>query len=111
MRDREWLAAVKREHAAQASRYFADNAADWDTIRSLHVPDAAVEAAMMKILGGRPVDRLLDIGTGTGRLLELFAPLYRKGVGIDASTAMLAVARANLDKAGIRMRRSATATS
>ncbi|MCX5497170.1 metalloregulator ArsR/SmtB family transcription factor [Kaistia dalseonensis] len=101
VRDREWLAAVKREHAAQASRYFAANAADWDTTRSLHVPDAAVEAEMLKIIGGRPVDSLLDIGTGTGRLLELFAPLYRRGVGIDASTAMLAVARANLDKAGI----------
>ncbi|MCX5515907.1 ArsR family transcriptional regulator [Kaistia algarum] len=101
IRDREWLAAVKREHAAQASRYFAENAADWDTIRSLHVPDAAVEAAMMSILGVRPVDSLLDIGTGTGRLLELFAPIYRKAVGIDASTAMLAVARANLDEAGI----------
>lgn len=102
IRDREWLAAVKREHAAEAARYFTANAADWDTIRSLHVPDAAVEATMLRLLGGRPVDRLLDIGTGTGRLLELFAPLYRQGVGIDASTAMLAVARANLDKAGVR---------
>lgn len=101
LRDREWLAAVKREHATAASRYFADNAAEWDTIRSLHVPDAAVEAAMLRILGERPVDRLLDIGTGTGRMLELLAPLYRQGVGIDASTAMLAVARANLDKAGV----------
>jgi ArsR family transcriptional regulator len=101
VRDHEWLEAVKREHASVASRYFAANAADWDTIRSLHVPDAAVEASMMSIIGDRPVDSLLDIGTGTGRLLELFAPLYRRGVGIDASTAMLAVARANLDKAGI----------
>ena len=101
VRDREWLAAVKRQHQSEASRYFADNAADWDTIRSLHVPDAAVEQAMAKLVGDRPIDRFLDIGTGTGRLLELFAPIYRSGVGIDASTAMLAVARANLDKAGV----------
>jgi len=102
VRDREWLAAVKREHAAQASRYFAENARDWDTIRSLHVPDAAVEQSMIRILGRRPVDALLDVGTGTGRLLELFAPIYRRAVGIDASTAMLAVARANLDKQGVQ---------
>ncbi|BCP54469.1 ArsR family transcriptional regulator [Kaistia sp. 32K] len=100
-RDREWLAGVKREHAQLAARYFTENAADWDTIRSLHVPDAAVEAAMLKIIGTRPIGSFLDIGTGTGRMLELFAPIYQRAVGIDASTAMLAVARANLDKAGI----------
>jgi len=100
-RDREWLAGVKREHAQNAARYFTENAADWDTIRSLHVPDTAVEAAMRSILGTRPIDSFLDIGTGTGRMLELLAPLYHKGVGIDSSTAMLSVARANLDKAGV----------
>lgn len=100
-RDREWLAGVKRDHAQAAERYFTENAAEWDTIRSLHVPDTAVEAAMRDLLGTQPIDSFLDIGTGTGRMLELLAPLYRKGVGIDASTAMLSVARANLDKAGV----------
>ncbi len=101
LRDREWLANVKREHADEASRYFELNAAEWDQIRSLHLPDAAVETAMLALVGQRPVDRFLDLGTGTGRLLELFAGLYRTGIGIDASTAMLAIARANLDKAGL----------
>jgi len=101
LRDREWLANVKREHATEALRYFARNAAAWDQIRSLHLPDAAVETAMVSLLGDRPVDRFLDLGTGTGRLLELFSGLYRTGIGIDASTAMLAVARANLDKVGL----------
>jgi ArsR family transcriptional regulator len=100
-RDRERLAEVKREHAAEAQRYFADNAVDWDTIRALHIADAAVEKAMRDAIGARQFDSFLDLGTGTGRLLELFAPLYARGVGIDASADMLAVARANLDRAGI----------
>jgi len=100
-RDRERLAAVKREHAETAQRYFAANAAEWDSIRALHVADDAVEKVMREALGARPFDSLLDLGTGTGRLLELFAPLYARAVGIDASADMLAVARANLDRAGI----------
>jgi ArsR family transcriptional regulator len=100
-RDRERLAEVKREHAESARRYFAENAADWDTIRALHVADASVEAAILDVLGARRFDSYLDLGTGTGRLLELLAPLCSRAVGIDTSTDMLAVARANLDRAGI----------
>jgi len=100
-RDRERLAAVKHEHAEAARRYFSANAGDWDTIRALHVSDKAVEAAMLTALGGRPFDSLLDLGTGTGRLLELLAPVYARAIGVDASSDMLAVARANLDRAGV----------
>jgi ArsR family transcriptional regulator len=100
-RDRERLAEIKREQAEAARRYFAENAADWDTIRALHVAEGEVETAMRAAIGERRFDSLLDLGTGTGRLLELFAPLYRRGVGIDASTDMLAVARANLDRVGV----------
>jgi ubiquinone/menaquinone biosynthesis C-methylase UbiE len=100
-RDRERLAEVKQEHAEAAGRYFAENAAAWDSIRALHVADAAVEAAMAEALGDRQFDSLLDLGTGTGRLLELLAPLYARGIGVDASADMLAIARANLDRAGL----------
>jgi len=100
-RDRERLAQVKHDQAEQAERYFAANAAHWDTIRALHVAERDVEQAMVEAIGARPFETLLDLGTGTGRLLELFASLYRRAVGIDASTAMLAVARANLDQAGV----------
>ncbi len=100
-RDRERLAAVKAEHAEAARRYFAANAGEWDTIRALHVAEDAVEAAMVEALGSRVFDSLLDLGTGTGRMLELFAPLYARAIGIDTSSDMLAVARANLDRAGI----------
>jgi ArsR family transcriptional regulator len=100
-RDRERLGAVKREHAEVARAYFAENAADWDTIRALHVAEGSVESAILETIGDRQFDSLLDLGTGTGRLLELFAPLYARAIGVDASPAMLAVARANLDRAGL----------
>ena len=100
-RDLERLAAVKRKRQDRAADYFSRNAATWDQIRSLHVPDQAVESALTDLVGKRPFQAMLDLGTGTGRLLELFAPLYRRGVGIDMSREMLAVARANLEKAGI----------
>lgn len=100
-RDLERLAAVKRRRQERASEYFRENAASWDHIRSLHASEGAVEAAMLQLVGERPFQSMLDLGTGTGRLLELFAPLYRRGVGLDMSREMLAVARANLDRAGV----------
>ncbi|MBL8575831.1 MAG: metalloregulator ArsR/SmtB family transcription factor [Mesorhizobium sp.] len=100
-RDFERLAAVKYRRQARAAEYFSANAASWDEIRSLHASDRAVEAALLKLVGKRPFQSMLDLGTGTGRLLEIFAPLYRRGVGMDMSREMLAVARANLDRAGV----------
>jgi ubiquinone/menaquinone biosynthesis C-methylase UbiE len=100
-RDLERLANVKRRRQERASSYFSANAKSWDQLRLLHAPDQAVEAAMLSMVGNRPFQSMLDLGTGTGRLLELFAPLYRRGVGIDMSREMLAVARANLDKADV----------
>lgn len=100
-RDLERLAAVKRRRQDRAAEYFSRNAASWDQIRLLHAPDKAVETALLKLVGKRSFQSMLDLGTGTGRLLEIFAPLYRRGVGIDMSREMLAVARANLDKAGV----------
>ncbi|MET3660838.1 ArsR/SmtB family transcription factor [Aquamicrobium ahrensii] len=100
-RDMERLATVKRRRQERATEYFSQNAASWDEIRSLHVPDRAVEAALLELVGKRPFQSMLDLGTGTGRLLEILAPLYRRGVGIDMSREMLAVARANLDRAGV----------
>lgn len=99
--DGERLAAVRDAHAARAARYFADNAAEWDRIRSLHAPDEAVEAALCTMIGDRPVDSLLDIGTGTGRMITLLAPLCRRAIGIDPSREMLAIARSRLEEAGI----------
>jgi len=101
LRDGERLATVKRARAERAQAYFSRNASEWDELRRLHVSDAAVEKALLKLIGKRPVDSLLDLGTGTGRVLQLLSDVYRRAVGIDASRDMLSVARANLDKAGI----------
>ena len=100
--DLERLDGVKRARSEAAAAYFRDNAAEWDRIRSLHVDDAEVERVLAERLAGRTFDDFLDIGTGTGRLLELFAPTAKHAVGIDLSREMLSVARANLERAGLR---------
>ena len=100
-RDRERLEATKRRRQEKAAEYFSRNASSWDEIRSLHVPDAAIESELKSLVGEKSFQSMVDLGTGTGRLLELFAPLYRRAVGIDLSREMLAVARANLDRAGV----------
>lgn len=99
--DRARLIAVRATRAQAAQTYFARHAAEWDHIRSLHAPEAAVEAAIRDIVGETPVRAMVDLGTGTGRMLTLLAPLARRVVGIDASHAMLAVARAGLERAGL----------
>ncbi|MFZ5607997.1 MAG: ArsR/SmtB family transcription factor [Pseudomonadota bacterium] len=100
-RDLERLGEIKAERAAAAEAYFRANAADWDRIRSLHVAEGEVEAAVLGALEDAAIDDLLDIGTGTGRMLEILGPRVRRGVGIDRSREMLAIARARLTKAGL----------
>lgn len=103
--DRARLAAVREERDATAQAYFRDNAAQWDAIRSLHIEEEAVEQALVAALarhqsGG--TDLLVDVGTGTGRLLELLGPRCRSALGIDQSREMLALARMTLEQAGLR---------
>jgi ArsR family transcriptional regulator len=100
-RDRARLEWVRAQHQQDAARYFAQVAGDWDALRRLHAPESAVEAAILAAVAARRFDLLLDLGTGTGRMLELLATHYRRGVGIDQSREMLAVARAKLAQAGI----------
>src|SRR5690606_36358741 len=85
----------------QAAAYFAKVADSWDALRSLHVAEEAVEAAILSVIGSRVVDTLIDLGTGTGRMLELLAAHYRRGIGLDSSREMIAVARAKLAAASV----------
>ena len=101
LRDRSRLEAVRAAQQAQAAAYFAKVAESWDQLRQLHVPEEAVEAAILEAVAGRKVDLLLDLGTGTGRMLELLAAHYRRGIGIDSSREMMAIARAKLAAASI----------
>ena len=100
--DRERLAAVRNARAETALAYFEKHAADWDRIRSLHAPDDVVEAAIRKAIGNKPIANLLDLGTGTGRMISIFGSLASHSVGVDASHAMLAVARANFEREGLK---------
>ena len=100
-RDVERQAAVRAQQQAQASDYFATVASSWDLLRTLQVPEEAVEAAVVAALGGRKVDTLIGLGTGTGRMLEVLSGSYKRGFGLDSSREMLAVARARLASAGI----------
>lgn len=100
-RDHARLVQVRLARAEKAQAYFSENAGGWDELRRLHISEAKVEAALRGMVGDRPVNDFLDLGTGTGRLLQLFEGLYRHGTGVDASREMLSVARANLEKSGI----------
>ena len=101
-RDRERLAGVRAARVKAAQDYFRNHAAEWDRIRRLHAADDAVEAEIRALLLNRPFRSLLDLGTGTGRILELFSSEIERGLGIDLSREMLAFARSRLDHAGIR---------
>jgi len=99
--DLQRLAAIKRQRAEQAAAYFRDNAEQWDKIRSLYVDEREVEAALAEIVRAAAPRDLLDVGTGTGRMLEVLAPAVGHALGIDLSREMLAVARVNLERAGL----------
>jgi len=101
-RDRERLALVRAQRTTAALSYFRRHAAEWDRIRNLHVAEEAVEEAIVAALAGDSVRTLLDLGTGTGRMLELLGPQIERGLGLDLSLDMLAFARARLDRAGLR---------
>src|SRR5687768_3093257 len=95
------LEAVRADRAESAARYFASHAEVWDVIRSLHVAESEVERAIDRALTDRPIGRLVDIGTGTGRMIELFAPKATAAIGIDRSSEMLRLARVKLEAVGI----------
>jgi len=94
--DEARLAAVRADRASAANEWFEAHAGDWDAIRSLHVAESQVEAEMGRVLGEGSLGALIDIGTGTGRMLELFAPRAETALGIDRSSEMLRLARAKL---------------
>jgi len=98
--DLQRLAAIKRQRAERAATYFRENAPNWDRIRSLYIDEREVEAALAEIVAAAAPRDLLDIGTGTGRIIEVLAPQVGQALGIDQSREMLAFARVNLERAG-----------
>ena len=101
VRDRARAAAVKKARGDAAQIYFREHAGEWDRIRALHVAESQVEAAVDEALGPGPFTLLVDLGTGTGRMLELFAPRSARALGFDLSRDMLGYARMKLERAGL----------
>ena len=100
--DAERLDEVGAERASQAAAYFAVNAERWDEIRSLYTPDSAVEAAIVDAAGPGPFRRLVDLGSGTGRMLTLLGDRAQSAIGLDLSRQMLNIARGHVSGAGLR---------
>jgi len=102
VRDLARLEDIRSQRAETAAHYFSNNAAQWEKLRALHVRDEDVQAAMRRLAGQEPVRLHVDLGTGTGSVLRTFAHLAKQAIGIDASREMLAIARANLEREGLR---------
>lgn len=99
--DRAALDQVRADRAEAARRYFADHAAEWDALRARHIGEEQVEAALLALVGQSRLGHMLDIGTGTGRMAEIFAPLASRITALDRSPEMLRIARAKLADRGI----------
>jgi len=100
-RDLEHLERVRKNRSETAAAYFSKVAPQWDQVRSLHIEESKVEEALIGLLDN-DVETLLDIGTGTGRILEVFGPKVGRAEGVDLSRDMLSVARVNLEQAGLK---------
>lgn len=101
-RDLFRLESTRAQRAELAASYFSSSAANWEKLRSLHIREEDVEAAMLNIVGPGRIKTLVDLGTGTGGILELLAPQADQAIGIDASREMIAIARANLERNNLR---------
>jgi ArsR family transcriptional regulator len=96
-RDAERLDAVRAAREEAAAAYFERNAADWERVRALHLPEADIDSAILAAAGQGPFDLMVDVGVGQGRMIQLFADRVRRAEGFDTSRQMLAIARASLD--------------
>jgi len=99
-RDRSLLEQIRSERKAAAQAYFKENAKSWNALKALHVAEEQVEEATLALAAPQTGDRLLDVGTGTGRMLELFSPKVNSALGVDISPEMLSIARSTLDELG-----------
>lgn len=100
-RDGARLQRVQAERSTDAAEYFARNAARWDQIRSLYISEADVEAAIIEAAGEGTFRRMVDLGSGSGRMLTLLGPRVQSAIGLDLSQQMLNIARANVAEAGL----------
>lgn len=97
------LALVQADRRARARDRFAGIADRWDDLRAGYEhPDLRLGALGALVPAGRAV---LDIGTGTGGMLPVFAAAEAWVVALDSSPAMLARARAHAQAQDLRQTR------
>ena len=101
VRDRERLQGVRITRQQAAADYFGRTAENWDDVRGLHYPAQEVEDALLSAAGSGPFSLMVDLGTGTGRMISLFANRVQRAEGIDLSHQMLTIARSNLEQAQV----------
>lgn len=99
--DLERLAGIKQDRAEAAAKYFQAVAPKWDEVRSLYIDEREVERILLDLVPAGGDGELLDIGTGTGRIVELLAPHVDRAIGVDLSRSMLAFARAKIEDANL----------
>jgi ubiquinone/menaquinone biosynthesis C-methylase UbiE/DNA-binding MarR family transcriptional regulator len=96
------LEDIRQQRQGRADEYFRTNAANWAKLRSLHVREADVEQAMLGLLEKSKFENCVDLGTGTGRILELLSDRAKNLFGLDMSREMLAIARSNIETHKLR---------
>lgn len=101
-RDLDRLGEIRASRETAAAEYFASNAADWERVRALHLPEANIDSAMLAAAGPGPFEHMVDIGVGTGRMIQLFSDRVKRAEGFDTSRQMLAIARSTLSAVGPR---------
>ena len=91
-----------RDARAKLSEEFVETEVpDWLRLHEYHGDELRFGDAVRDALAGREVGHLLDIATGTGRMLKIAGPLAESGVGIDLSKKMVMVARNALAEADL----------
>lgn len=100
-RDLLRLEEIKQSRRKAIQEFFDQVSNDWERIRSLHLSESEVEAAILEAAGADPIGLLVDVGVGTGRILEILSDRVEQGIGIDINRMMLNIARINLERAGI----------
>jgi ArsR family transcriptional regulator len=100
--DLQRLQSISEGWARRVEDYFRSHAEDWEEIRTLHADQKSVDKAVQAALGSGRIEDLLDIGTGAGHMLLLLGGRTERGVGVDRSAEMLAVARHKLFQAELR---------
>ena len=98
----ERLEVLRKSRAHKAEQHFDQLASDWDAFRDVTVGETVVEERLLQLFNAPQVHDFLDLGTGTGRMLELFSERFERGLGIDVSADMLRVARAKMDQPNLR---------